>query len=72
MANNLPLALAIADAACAGSGRASELRAKARDLIARHPESGASLTDISAAIVSLRSGPLPRMYGPWRDIWYVD
>jgi hypothetical protein len=72
MANNLPLAVAIADAASMSSGRAQNVGAAARNLDACHPESDATVSDISAAILDQRTGRLPRMHKSGRSIWWLD
>jgi len=72
MANNLPLAVAIADAARVGRGPSQSVGDAARAFTACHPESDASLSDISAAIRDQRFGLLPRLSRPAPEIWFVD
>jgi hypothetical protein len=72
MANNLLLAVAIADAARVNSGTPQKVSDAARTLTAHHPESDATVSDISAAIRDQRFGLLPRLSGPVPEIWFVD
>lgn len=65
MANNLPLAVDIADAAAIKPETSDNAYAAARTLLACHPEADASLNEICAAVMA-QTASTPR------DAWLLE
>jgi hypothetical protein len=72
MANNLDLAVAIADAGCMGPEKPHNVRSAALTLTACYPESDASVAEICAAIRDQSSRNLPRPKGHIGSLWFFD
>jgi hypothetical protein len=72
MANNLPLAVAIANIGRITQGSTESVGAAALALTHRHPESEFTVSDISAAIRDQRRGLLPRLHRTDPSIWFID
>jgi hypothetical protein len=71
MANNLPLAVAIADIARMTPGNTESVGTDACALTHRHPESDFNLSDISAALRDQHE-IFPGLSHTGPSVWYID